>query len=537
MTSGRRSSGWRALACALACALSFAPSLFLAQQATNASNAGVAWTRVTYLSGQSVYIETGTKDGLREGDRLTVVRAGEPIAEITVEFVSSTRASCRIGSSSVQVVIGDSVRFVPARVEARVAESESRTSAKGTARAASASSLRGRFGLRYLVLDPGVGGALTQPAFDVRLDGQHLGDSPLGLAVDIRAQRSMSSSASLSAAGANVTRVYQAALVWNPLGAATRLTVGRQFATALSSVGLFDGASLDFDRARWSAGAFGGFEPDFATLGLSNATREYGAYAQLHNVPGMAPLWSLALGGVGSYANGQIDREFGVVRATYNDRRLSIYAAQEVDINRGWKGVTEHASTTPTSSFVTVLLSLSDAFNVSGGFDNRRNVRLYRDYLNPEIAFDDSFRQGEWAGASLYLFGHLRMSGDVRSSTGGAAGTSRPVTGSLSLVRLTPLQLGMHLRSTTFTGTLSEGRLQSASLEANPFGLVRIEFSAGTRVSSRPLDATPATHLTWTGIDADVGIGRSVYLMLSTYRETGALDHSVQSFASLSYRF
>jgi hypothetical protein len=71
----------------------------------------------------------------------------------------------------------------------------------------------------------------------------------------------------------------------------------------------------------------------------------------------------------------------------------------------------------------------------------------------------------------------------------------------------------------------------------NPFGVIRIEASAGTRDSSRPLDATSASHITWTGIDADLGIGRSVYLMLSTYRENGTNDHSLQSFVSLSYRF
>jgi hypothetical protein len=102
---------------------------------------------------------------------------------------------------------------------------------------------------------------------------------------------------------------------------------------------------------------------------------------------------------------------------------------------------------------------------------------------------------------------------------------------------LTPLQVGMHVRATTFTGTLSDGRLQSASLEVNPFGILRIEVSGGTRDSSRPLDATSATHLTWTGSDADISIGRSVYLMLSTYRESGPTYHSAQSFVSLSYRF
>jgi hypothetical protein len=510
-------------------------SATLAAQATT-TPASFSWARITYLSGPSAYIEAGTKDGIREGTRFEVIRGGESIAALVAEFVSTTRASCKVDTASKPLAIGDSVRYVPVRVETRAADAITNV-ATSRPRRSSATALRGRIGLRYLVLDPGFGSQLTQPALDLRLDGQHVGGSPFGIAGDVRAQRSTTTSTSFAAATGNVTRVYQAALIFNPMNAPARLTVGRQFTAALSSVGLFDGVALDFDRPRWSIGAFGGYEPDQSTFGLSSVTKEYGAYAQLHNRPAQAPLWSFTMGGVGAYSLGQIDREFAFVRATYNDRRLSVYAAQELDINRDWKVASEGASTTPTSSFVTVLLSLTDALSISAGMDNRRNVRLYRDYVTPEIAFDDTFRQGEWGGAMLNLGGHLRVSADARRSSGGPADKTQSVTGSFSLYRLTRLQLGMHVRATAFTGALSDGRLQSASLEVNPFSFLRFEVSGGTRDSSRPLDATSASHLTWTGVDADIGIGRSVYLMLSTYRETGTTDHSLQSFASLSYRF
>jgi hypothetical protein len=462
------------------------------------------------------------------------VRGGQPIASLVAEFVSSSRASCRVDSASAPLAIGDSVWWVPVRVTtgataAGVASTTTRP------RSSSATSLRGRVGLRYLVLDPGFGTPLTQPALDLRLDGQHVQGSPFGIAVDVRAQRSSSTSFSATASG-NVTRVYQAALIFNPLNTPTRITVGRQFATALSSVGLFDGVSIDFDHPRWSIGAFGGNEPDQTTFGMSGDTREYGAYLALHNRPLSSPLWSFTLGGVGAYSLGQIDREFAFARVTYNDRRFSLYATQELDINRDWRAASEGSSTTPTATFVTALLALTDGLSLTAGVDNRRNVRLYRDFLTPEISFDDSFRQGEWGGA-MFNSGHVRMSADYRTSSGGTSGRTESITGAFSLYRLTPLQIGLHVRATTFNGTLSNGRLQSGSFEINPFSFLRFEVSGGTRDSSLPLDAASATHLTWSGLDADIGIGRSIYLMLSTYRETGTNDHSVQSFASLSYRF
>jgi hypothetical protein len=426
--------------------------------------------------------------------------------------------------------IGDSVRYVPVRAEARSTNAVAGAT-KSRLRASSASALRGRIGVRYLVLDAGSGSRLTQPALDLRLDGQHMGGSPFGISADVRAQRSTRSSSS------NSTRVYQAALIFDPVRSPLRVTFGRQFSAALSSVGLFDGIGLDFDLPRWSVGVFGGSEPDQATLGLSNATRQYGLYAQLHNRPARTPLWSFTLGGVGAYSQGEIDREFAFARATYNIRRLSIYAVQELDFNRGWKNAAESTSTTPTSSFLTAVLSLTDAVSLSAGLDKRRNVRLYRDYLTPEIEFDDSFRQGEWGGVSVNVLGHLRVSADARSSTGVSTGDTRSVTGSFSLYRLTPLRVGMHARATNFSGSLSKGQLKSASLEINPLTSLRIEVSGGTRDSSQPLDSTAATHLRWIGGDADISIGRSVYLMLSTNRETGPADRSVYSFVSLSYRF
>ena len=42
---------------------------------------------------------------------------------------------------------------------------------------------------------------------------------------------------------------------------------------------------------------------------------------------------------------------------------------------------------------------------------------------------------------------------------------------------------------------------------------------------------------TWVGFDADAGIGRQWYVMVSTYREVGATDRLLQQYVSLSWRF
>jgi hypothetical protein len=488
-----------------------------------------------------VYLPVGTKQGVRQGAHLEVVRAGEVIADLSVAYTSSNQSSCTVSKSTTAVLVGDSVRYlavVDSQLPNTVRLPTGLAAAKRTA--ANRHPIRGRVGARYLVVQSGVGTTLIQPAFDLRLDGQDLGGTGLGISVDVRAQRSSISSTSgpaTTGVPTSLNRVYQGSLFWNRGTGGARVTVGRQFAGALSTIGIFDGLALDFDHSRWTYGLLAGTQPELTTFGFSMATQDYGLYLQRHNRRGGAVPWSVTMGAIGEYTSGQIDREFGYLRTTYNSRRVSIFASQEIDINRGWKRVVEGSAVTMTSSFLTAQLSPTDGISFNGGFDNRRNVRLYRDYVNPEIAFDDSFREGVWGGTSLTLLRRIRLTADARNSTGGTEGTASSFTGSFSVTRLTPLHLGLRARTTQYSGTVSSGSLSSASVEIAPVGAVRLEVTGGVRNTSYPLSGAPPTRLTWTGLDADIGIGRRLYLMLSTYREAGAPDRTIQSYFALSYRF
>ena len=309
----------------------------------------MSWTSVTYLTGTSVYIDAGTRAGLGPGSRVDVYRSGSAIAQLAVEFVSSTRASCRIVSSTRAPAVGDSVRFL---ASARPADSPAPVAAQSSASAPSPvrrGNLRGRLGARYFVTSfSASGNALSQPALDARLDGQELGGSPLGLTLDIRTHRTRRSGEATGAPGS--TRVYQAALHLDRVGPG-RLTIGRQFATALSPVGLFDGLAADYTWTHTGAGLFAGSQPDAAHFGVSGTIREYGAWFRLHNAPGDRGIWSLTTGAIGSYTQGEVNREFLYLQGQYVNRAFSLFAAQEMDYNRGWRAEAESTTTTPTSTW------------------------------------------------------------------------------------------------------------------------------------------------------------------------------------------
>jgi hypothetical protein len=84
---------------------------------------------------------------------------------------------------------------------------------------------------------------------------------------------------------------------------------------------------------------------------------------------------------------------------------------------------------------------------------------------------------------------------------------------------------------------MAAGTLRAASLEINPFGVLRVQGSAGVREDESPLSTATGRRTKWFGGDADMGIGRSLYLMVSTYRESLAEQKTVHSSVALSWRF
>jgi hypothetical protein len=189
-----------------------------------------------------------------------------------------------------------------------------------------------------------------------------------------------------------------------------------------------------------------------------------------------------------------------------------------------------------------VQFRLADFLSLNGGVDNRRNVRLYRDYVSPETTFDDSFRQGVWGGLYLSAGPHFRAGADARRSSGGPAGNADSYTGSLGVDQLTSLGMAVRARSTHYASPQLNGWLHALSLGATPVGRLHLELNGGVRTEHGPLStALPAdsglTHIRWYGIDADIGLGRSWYLLVSGTRTRGGFESNDQLFTSLSLRF
>ena len=495
-----------------------------------------ATARVTYLAGASVYVDAGERAGLRIGDTLQVLRDGEVVARLRVDFLSSLHASCRTLGGAAR--IGDRVRFVAGRARARAADVPAAKSVPAPVPSSTPrreGRVRGRLGVRYLASrgrDPAAT-SFSQPSLDVRLDGRGLRGSTLEFTVDARARRTYRPDTS----GADDrVRVYRLSATAQRRDGRARLTVGRQYATALSSVSLFDGGQVETDFGRFGAGAFAGTQPGATDFGYSRAVREAGAYVRLRPPARAARRWSLTLGGITSNEWGEINRDYVLIEGTLATARTSALVTQELDWNRGWRAEGQPAISF-TSTYAIVRAQVRPSVALDAGYDNRGSVRLYRDRVTPLTEFDDRHRQGFWAGASATLPRGVRLRVDARASGGGSGGRATSQSASAEAPFPGRPGLALRARATRYAQPGVTGWIEAAGVSAQIGAFGSLEASGGVRTESDALDPALDSRSTWFGLDADVHVARRLYLLLSIESDRGDAGGFDQRYVSASYRF
>ncbi|HEV2752136.1 MAG TPA: hypothetical protein VGV12_16555 [Gemmatimonadales bacterium] len=523
---------------------------------TTASRPGT--TTVTFLSGAEVYVGAGRKEGLIEGSELAVVRRDSTVSTLRVKFLASHQSACEVIRGATDIVVGDAVRFTPRLPPGGTGTTTAEARPRGPHRL-SGPGIHGRVGLRYLsATSTATGDSVTaagstgfnQPSFDLRMSGLSIGGTAMGLSVDLRTRRTVTSSTGQPDAVDGRTRVYQAAIFWGAPGAGFRTVAGRQYLTAVTSVSLFDGGLIEFNGPRMTFGAFGGLEPDAATLGLSNDIQDYGGYVQFHNRPGTLTAWTLTTGAVGSLEASHANREFGFLQANVSNSHFSFYGLQEVDYYPWWKVQLGEKQFSFTSQYFNALIRPSPWLSFNGSYDNRRSVRLYRDTQNPETAFDDAYRQGYGGGFQLSRQ-KTYFGADWRRSTGGTAGAADSYTGTFGLDRVTPLNLGLSIRATLYQNqndsTLNNpdakrtiGQLYSGRLGFDPVSLVHIELDGGIRHEDNPTTAM-LQKSQWIGVDVDASVARAWFVSFSGLRQQDPANPgtitTTQLYVSITWRF
>jgi hypothetical protein len=513
---------------------------------------------ISFISGTEIYIAAGRMDGLVEGSEVEVVRGDSTVATLRVKFLASHKSNTELLKGTPELVLGDTVRFHRHVATQQVAMGA--PVATPRPRRLSGQGLHGRIGSRYLRAttstvsagQPTGSNGFNQPSLDARLYGLAIGGTPFGVAIDLRARQTTTT----SAGGTNVdghTRAYQAVLFWNAPDARFRMAAGRQYLMYISSIGLFDGGLVELNGQHLSFGAFAGWEPDAATLQFSNAVHDYGAYLTLHNAPGGLTSSAFTLGAVGSYEGSTERREWGIAQATVSNRYVSLYLLQEVVYYRPWKlegPNAESSAVSFTSQFANVSARPKPWLSINATYDKRRNVRLIRDFTNPETNFDDAYREG-YGGGLQYSGRRFYLGGDWRRSTGATVLGANSYTATLGANRVAPLGLGFSVRATWYQNqndssainpgsVQTNGHLYSGHLSFDPTNAVHVDLNGGVRQEDNPA-FVERQKSTWYGVDLDVALARQWYLNLSGLRQRDPANPGTsqltQIYSGLTWRF
>jgi hypothetical protein len=271
-------------------------------------------------------------------------------------------------------------------------------------------------------------------------------------------------------------------------------------------------------------------------MGYSSDVKEHGAFAEWRGAPGSPRRWAITTVLVGSYQEGEVNREFSYLQGSYAGPRLSAWMSEEVDLNRGWKERAEGAAVSMTSTFVNLRLRAGEIWTFIAGYDNRRRVRLCRDRVTPATRFDDRYRTGAWAGGEAAFGGRFRAGLEARTR-GGDPGSAGAYTLSLGAGRIGGIGLGARSRSTRCTGDRVDGWLHAVSVGAAPGGRWHVEATGGIRDETDVAGPSLDRRLTWAALDVDVALGRRWLCGLALERSRGDDEATDQIYTTLSYRF
>jgi hypothetical protein len=324
---------------------------------------------------------------------------------------------------------------------------------------------------------------------------------------------------------------------WNPARSKFDIEAGRLFAPDLAAVSLFDGVIGRYTSQHWGAGLFSGWQPEPVDLAYSSDITEHGGFVEFHSRPGASTRWSITTGLIGSYEDGEVNREYLYIQGRVSSRRISAYLAQEVDYNRDWKEEVEGDTLQGTSTFASLTYRAASWLMLRAGFDDRRNVRLYRDRSTPETEFDDEFRQGEWLGATFRWADHWRLGLDARSRSGGSSGDADSYTATFGVGNLTAWDLGVSARGTSYENDDTKGWLYSLAVDFAPVQRLRMSVFGGVRTEESTMVGNLDETIPWYGMDLDLYLAKRWFLLLSAEFTNGDLEEYQQYYASLSYRF
>lgn len=493
---------------------------------------------VGYISGETVYIDIGYRDGVSTGDTLQVIREGALIGRMTVLSTASHASSCSPLFPVTEIEVGDLVRAraipLPATEEVKPQGVEKE------AERGPYNLLSGRIALGSLLSEDLTSSGLdfSQPSLSTRIEVDDIVGRPISLRLRHRSRYYARQS---RLGGENTSdrwthQVFELALTYRQEGAPLFLQVGRILPSAPSGLGYVDGAMIALrPSAHITVGGTGGTRPDLLTSGFRRDVVSIGAFSSYETRNEKGGQATLSGSFTGNYRSGEISREYFSLEGDYTDGgRISTSGNVELDLNRGWRKGSRGRSLEPTSLYLYLRYQLEGNLSLRLSFDRRRQPRTLDNISTPDSLFDNSARRGLHTGVSWTPSSRIHISGgfgvrfrgemdNIISASGRARLRDFPVAGVVT-------DGGLSI----FEGMFTSGYRPMVSFSLSPCRDLGVDVRGGDSIYHTGNDTN---HNPWIGSALRYRLNSHHYLALSFTGYLSGRLRSAQVFAETGVVF
>jgi hypothetical protein len=510
---------------------------------------------VKYITGENIYLDSGSADSLAVGDTLKIIRDGSSIADIEVVFVAEHSSSCRIIKKDSEISIGDKIQMIQKSLKATIGPPviipdtskkipvlvneipKMATLKRSTARIDGSLSV----GI-YRWNDINTSNLdFTQPETRLNLRGTRLWDKDLAFNLRITSlynQRTRSYNAAIPKTEWR-NRIYQASISYGSDNSPLSLQMGRIISNRLSGIGYIDGILLGKNVSEYLwAGGFGGTQPEWQYSKFQTSLQKYGAYLYYARGDYKTSRLESTVAASGEYHSSIVSREFVYLRNNLDLKgRWNIFQSAELDLNRSWRKERTGKSIELSNLFISARGRFTDWLNAGLSFDNRRNYWTYEMRSLADSLFNDILRRGFRADISIRPLNNTYILSNFGVNKG-TTDSRATYSYSLGLNRSNLFGPGQYLNMqlSGFSGPFTNGYNFSSTLGHYFWQSNMISLGYGTYVYQFKA-ANGSRQNQYFQINSQFDLARQIYSTAMYEYDTGDDTKGHRVLAEIGYRF
>jgi hypothetical protein len=522
---------------------------------------------VKYVYDGSVYIDAGSRSGLKVGQRLSIGRmpsAGDPdrsevIGEIELESVTPTSAAGKILFEKSEIRPGD-IALVDPAVPTPQQDSRDGRDAPKTARVErsnrerqyqkagieessdpaprNVNRIRGRIGIDYSTLQiPGSDASFSQFGFILRLDASRIAGTHWNIHGYHRGRlQSRTSSTGQQTLNDLINRTYHLNVTYENPDSNWAFGAGRLYIPWAASLNTLDGFYLGRKFGRQTAGFFMGTAPDPTSWNYSPDRRMGGVFYNIELGNFESLRFDSTSGVALSWIHWKPDRQFGFFENNiFYKNYLSVYSNIEADLLSGEENNGKD-EVTLSRSYFTARFQPNKTVSFHVNHNYFRNIPTYDTRLIGTGLLDKFLFQGVSGGFRLSLPYRLGFHANAgRSSRTGDQKTSWNYLAGASVADILNSGIRLGFRFSRFDSSFGRGTYQTLSLSRELGENVQFELQAGQQDFKSLYTSQDRARFVNGNIDWFIGNKYFIGGGLTVYR--GQVQDYNQVFFRLGYRF